>query len=50
LFKRTVGEESTGLDYLKTRPVDGRFLDTLAGWLRERLSASPPSRSIAPPS
>jgi dipeptidyl aminopeptidase/acylaminoacyl peptidase len=40
LFKKTVGAESSGLDYLKTRPVDVGFLDTLAAWLRERLSRS----------
>jgi hypothetical protein len=38
LFKRTVGEGSSGLDYLKARPVDGAFLDVLATWLGERLS------------
>jgi hypothetical protein len=37
LFKRTVGDVSSGLDYLRDRPVDAEFLDTLAKWLRERL-------------
>ncbi len=37
LFKRTVGAESSGLDYLKARPVDPAFLDTLVAWLRPRL-------------
>jgi pimeloyl-ACP methyl ester carboxylesterase len=40
LFKRTVGEESSGLDYLKTRPVDPGFLDTLASWLRDHLAGN----------
>jgi uncharacterized protein len=37
LFKRTPGETSSGLDYLRDRPVDAVMLDKLAGWLRERL-------------
>ena len=39
LFKRTVGERSSPLDYLKARPVDPGFLDVLVGWLRPRVLA-----------
>jgi pimeloyl-ACP methyl ester carboxylesterase len=37
LFKATVGETSSGLDYLKARPVSGQMLDVLAAWLTERV-------------
>ncbi len=37
LFKKTVGERSSELDYLKTRPVAPEFLDKLSGWLRAHL-------------
>lgn len=38
LFKRTTGATSSGLDYLRERPVDGEMLDKLATWLRARCS------------
>ncbi len=41
LFKRTVGAESSPLDYLKSRPVDAGFLDVLVAWLTERLVSAP---------
>ena len=37
LFKKTLGEESSGTDYLVDRPVDSEFLDRLAAWLKRRL-------------
>ncbi len=37
LFKKTTGPQSTAEDYLKSRPVDQEFLDTLAAWLKSRL-------------
>ena len=37
LFMRTAGETSSGLDYLRDRPVDPEFLDVLVEWLRARL-------------
>ncbi len=37
LFKKTAGEQSSGLEYLKSRPIDSRFLDTLSTWLKTRL-------------
>jgi pimeloyl-ACP methyl ester carboxylesterase len=36
LFKETVGEESSGLDYLEDRPIDAAFLDALVGWMNAR--------------
>jgi pimeloyl-ACP methyl ester carboxylesterase len=41
LFKKTIGEESSGLDYLKSRPVDPAFLDAVSAWLKERLALEP---------
>ena len=38
LFKRTVGETSSGLDYLRERPVDPAVLDELSAWLKARLN------------
>jgi pimeloyl-ACP methyl ester carboxylesterase len=37
LFKRVPGARSELSDYWKARPVDPRFLDTLAAWLQKRL-------------
>ena len=37
LFKRSTEERPSGLEYLRARPVDEAFLDTLAAWLTERL-------------
>jgi pimeloyl-ACP methyl ester carboxylesterase len=39
LFKKTADGESSGLDYLKERPVDPEFLDTLVEWLKQHLLA-----------
>ena len=40
LFKKTEGGDSSGLDYLKNRPIDPEFLDTLVAWLSQRLLES----------
>jgi pimeloyl-ACP methyl ester carboxylesterase len=40
LFKKTSGETSSGLDYLRARPVDPRFLDALVAWLEPRMRPS----------
>ncbi|HEX9795099.1 MAG TPA: prolyl oligopeptidase family serine peptidase [Planctomycetota bacterium] len=39
LFKKTTGPKSTGLDYLKRRPVDSGFLDRMVAWLAPRTGA-----------
>jgi pimeloyl-ACP methyl ester carboxylesterase len=38
LFKRTTGATSSGLDYLRERPVDAEMLDKLSTWLRAHCS------------
>jgi len=37
LFKQTVGETSSGLDYLRDRPVAPEVLDKLCAWLTARV-------------
>ncbi len=39
LFKRTPGEVSSELDYLKARPVAPEFLEKISSWLEARLMA-----------